>query len=295
MRTYDFVTVDVFSPQRFGGNPLAIFPDAANMSDEEMQLLAREFNLSETAFVLPSTNPVHTARVRIFSRTTEMPFAGHPNVGAAYLLALRQCINGDRFEFEQLAGLVRGWIERDCDGAPTGAFVEAPKPLTLGPAVDVVTVAACAGLSREDIVTRSHPPQIVSMGNPFVMAQTTPQALRRAKAQISAFQDAAATNPALSARLALHLYAHVNDRLNARMFAPLTGTFEDPATGSANAALAGLLLSQGQEPCRNFTIQQGSELKRESLLRVKAWRSGDDIRAAVGGDCVVVLQGRAFL
>ncbi len=106
MRTYPFVTVDVFTDRRFGGNPLAVFPDARGLSDTEMQCLAAEFNLSETTFVLPPADPPHPARVRIFNRTAEMPFAGHPNVGTGYVLAGQGRDNDGVLLFEELAGLV---------------------------------------------------------------------------------------------------------------------------------------------------------------------------------------------
>src|SRR5450432_1294557 len=106
MRTYPFVTVDVFTDRRFGGNPLAVFPDARGLSDAEMQALAGELNLSETTFVLPPDDPAHTARVRIFNRTAEMPFAGHPNVGTAYVLAGAGRDRDGVLQFEELAGLV---------------------------------------------------------------------------------------------------------------------------------------------------------------------------------------------
>src|ERR671921_52951 len=106
MRSFSFVTVDVFTDRRFGGNPLAVFPDAQGLSDGEMQSLAAEFNLSETTFVLPPADPANSARVRIFNRTAEMPFAGHPNVGTAYVLARLGLVAGDALRFEELAGTV---------------------------------------------------------------------------------------------------------------------------------------------------------------------------------------------
>ena len=125
MRSFSFVTVDVFTDRRFGGNPLAVFPDARGLTDTEMQALAAEFNLSETTFVLPPADPANTARVRIFNRKSEMPFAGHPNVGTAFLLASAgtyhgRAIAGDRLVFEEIAGLVPLDIGRE-----SGAVVSA--------------------------------------------------------------------------------------------------------------------------------------------------------------------------
>src|SRR5258708_15869967 len=113
MRTYSFVTVDVFTDRRFGGNPLAVFRDAGSLSDGEMQSLAAEFNLSETTFVVPPENPANTARVRIFNRTSEMPFAGHPNVGTGWVLAGLGRDHDGMLRFEEIAGLVEVKSERE--------------------------------------------------------------------------------------------------------------------------------------------------------------------------------------
>ena len=119
MPTYSFVTVDVFTDRRFGGNPLAVFPDASGLSDGEMQSLAAEFNLSETTFVVPPDDPSNTARVRIFNRTSEMPFAGHPNVGTGWVLAGLGRDRDGVLRFEEIAGLVEIRVERDGTGKPT--------------------------------------------------------------------------------------------------------------------------------------------------------------------------------
>ncbi len=126
MSQFEFVTVDVFTDRRFGGNPLAVFPDAAGMTDAQMQAIAAEFNLSETTFVLPPANPHNHARVRIFNRTAEMPFAGHPNVGTGYVLARRMGEVPEHLTFEEPAGLVRVHPQRDSAGTISGARIAAP-------------------------------------------------------------------------------------------------------------------------------------------------------------------------
>src|SRR5213592_999276 len=141
MKAYAFVTVDVFTDRRFGGNPLAVFPDARGMSDADMQSLAAEFNLSETTFVLPPDDPAHTARVRIFNRTAEMPFAGHPNVGTAFVLAGMGRDRGGLLVFEEQAGLVEVQVERDATGSVIGAAIAAPQPLSVGAELPVDRVA----------------------------------------------------------------------------------------------------------------------------------------------------------
>jgi trans-2,3-dihydro-3-hydroxyanthranilate isomerase len=294
MPTYPFATVDVFTETRFGGNPLAVFADARGLSDAEMQALANEFNLSETTFVLPPADPANTARVRIFTRTAEMPFAGHPNVGTGFVLAQMGRDTDGVLRFEELAGLVEVRIERDRAGTIKGATIAAPQPLSLGPELPVDAVAACAGLRPGDVVTAAHRPMQASVGNPFVLAEVTGAALTRATPQIDAFRRALAQAPAFGTRLSLYLYARGDgDTLRARMFAPLGGTFEDPATGSAATPLAAVLLSLGDQAEARFDIVQGVEMGRPSLLRTTARRAPEGIRAWVGGNCVPVLSGEA--
>src|SRR3954467_1777567 len=146
MAAYSFVTVDVFTDRRFGGNQLAVFPDARGISDADMQALAAEFNLSETTFVLPPADPANSARVRIFNRVAEMPFAGHPSVGTAWVLAQSDLGADGRLRLEQIAGIVEVELWRDAAGQMTGASIGAPQPLTVGAELPVESVAACAGI-----------------------------------------------------------------------------------------------------------------------------------------------------
>ncbi len=295
MASHRFVTVDVFTDRRFGGNPLAVFPDARGLSDADMQALAREFNLSETAFVLPPDDPAHTARVRIFVPTAEIPFAGHPNVGTAYVLAREGRDRDGVMRFEQQAGLVEVRVERGRDGGVSGATIAAPRPLALGAEIDPVALAACAGLAPGDVVTARHRPMVASVGNPFVVCEVSGEALTRASPDRYAFQRLAASRPELAGKLALHLHARNGSRLRARMFAPILGIDEDPATGSANATLGALLLSLTDQAALSVEVVQGVEMGRPSLLRVDAWRAEDGIRATVGGSCVPVLRGEALV
>jgi len=291
MRHYRFATVDVFTERRFGGNQLAVLPDAQGLSDEEMQAIAAEFNFSETAFVLPASDPAHSARVRIFHRTCELPFAGHPNVGTGFVLAREGRDADGVLRFEELAGIIDVQVARDRNGAPTGATITAPQALAFAAEVPAPTIAACAGLAPNDIVTKRHHPIVASMGTPFVFAEVTPDALSRATPDLSAFRRAVAKRPELEGRFPLHLYARMVDCVRTRMFAPLDGTFEDPATGSANATLGGLLLSHTNDEQAAFTVLQGVEMGRPSRLDVIARRTPDGIRATVGGGCVAVTAG----
>lgn len=251
------MTVDVFTKQRFGGNPLAVFPNAVGLTDEEMQALAAEFNLSETVFILPPAESQHTARVRIFSRTTEMPFAGHPNVGAAYVLAREGHDRHGLLVFEEIAGLVRVEVARDAQGEVTGATIAAPGVLERGMQIPVDVIARCADLSPEDILTATHRPVVASLGISFVLAEVAPHALAGAMPNLQAFREAAAARPEMKGRFSLHLYAKMDTGIRARMFGPLSGTVEDAATGWANATLGALLLVLSGGNQATYHIVQG--------------------------------------
>ncbi len=295
MPSYAFETVDVFTDRRFGGNQLAVFTDARGMSDAEMQALAAEMNYSETTFVLPASDPDNTARVRIFHRTAEMPFAGHPNVGTACVLAGHGLDRDGVLLFEELAGLVEVRVARDEAGQATGATIAAPQALSLGLQLTAEAVAACAGIAPEAVITGRHLPQQASVGVKFVLAEVALEALGRASPDINAFRRAEQANPELEKRLSLFLYAWDGQNVRARMFAPLAGTWEDPATGSASATLAALTLSLSGGESVAFEITQGVEMGRPSLLHVTAKRQDGEIRATVGGGCVPVLRGQAQL
>lgn len=290
-----FRTVDVFTNQRFGGNPLAVVMDAEGLDEETMQAVSAEFNLSETTFVLPPVDPANTARVRIFNRTAEMPFAGHPMVGTAFVLAGMQSDLIDAV-FEVPAGLVRVKIDRSDDGYPLAAKIAAPQPLSVEGTISPDVIAKVLGLSITDIVTTTHSPTVASNGNSFVIAEISDDALRRCAPDLEAFRAARARHPLMGGRFAVHVYSKNSRTLHARMFAPLSGTWEDPATGSANAPLACLLLSfePGVDSAR-FEIHQGVEMGRPSLLHVEASRSAQGIIATLGGSCVSVMEGQINL
>lgn len=292
-RRFAYVTLDVFTETRFGGNPLAVFPDAAGLSDAEMQALSAEMNYSETTFVLPAADPANSARVRIFNRTAEMPFAGHPNVGTGYVVAGLRPEAGDTLRFEEIAGLVEIRIERDAQGRPLGAEIDAPQPLQLLGTLPVAGIAACLGLDPADLVTDAHLPTRATTGVDFVFVQVTEEALSLAQPDIAAFRRLADAENA--SRLSIFLYAREEIRIRARMFSPLTGTWEDAATGSANATLGALLLSLGDAEEAVFTSRQGVEMGRPSNLTLRARRTPDGIRASVAGRCVPVFRGEVEL
>jgi trans-2,3-dihydro-3-hydroxyanthranilate isomerase len=268
-----------------------------------MQAIARELNLSETTFVFPAVDARHTAQVRIFTPGSEVPFAGHPNVGTAFVLAQNVLAQNtgvlpEHFTFEEKAGLVRVHLLRAGDGRVTGARVAAPRALSIGTAVDAAKVAACAGLTEADILTTQHTPLVASVGTDFVIAELTDlQALARATPDVAAFRRCVSAIPELGGRLGLLLYVWIDGsalHLRTRMFAPLAGILEDPATGSANAALAGLLTSMapGEDVELVYDIEQGIEMGRSSRLLASARKTGEGpVFATVAGDCVMMMRG----
>jgi trans-2,3-dihydro-3-hydroxyanthranilate isomerase len=292
MGAYQFETVDVFTDRRFGGNPLAVFPDAEGLTARVMQKLAAEFNLSETVFVMPPQKANHTARLRIFNRTAEMDFAGHPSIGAAFVLARRGVVAKSGITFEVPAGIVRVEIRTTQDGAISGGRIEAPRPLSILGQADAAKVAACLGIGVADIITETHPPLMATVGNSYVFAELGFDALVRCAPDLAAFKRARSSANGMGDRFSIHVYARAGDRIRARMFAPLAGTWEDPATGSANAPLAALLLAFKGGNDLQCEVLQGVEMGRPSKLDVQAWRTEAGILAAVAGDCVPVFTGK---
>ena len=294
----EFLTVDVFTDRRFGGNPLAVLPDARGLSTEQMQAIAAEFNLAETTFVLPPKNPDHTAEVRIFTPRAEMPFAGHPNVGTAFVLARRgtchgRPITGDRLVFEEKAGLVPLDLTREA-GAVVAARLAAPVPLALGEEIAPEIVAGICGLEPDDIRTATHRPVIASCGNDFLFAEL---ASRAALARAAVRTDRLAEHLPMTRAVGVHLYARAAEHgveIQSRMFAPLYGVPEDPATGSANVVLAGLLAHFRPEPdlALAVTIGQGFDMGRPSLLQAAAEKkAGTVVATYIGGRCVPMMSG----
>lgn len=289
MARYEFRTVDVFTDRRFGGNPLAVFPAADGLEPEDMQRLTFELNLSETTFVLPPKDPSNSARVRIFNRSAEMAFAGHPSIGTAYVLAQR-FPGASTLRLEVPAGIVPVELLRDGD-AVIGGRITTPQPLQLGEEIPRAEIADCLGLAPDDVRVDTHPPLVATSGNPYVIAEVVASALARCVPDYRAFRAALAARPQLGQRFSLHVYARTDGAIRARMFAPLSGTHEDPATGSANAPLAALLLLKSGEQRAAFTVFQGTEMGRPSRLELTAYRTDDGIFATVGGHCVGVFSG----
>jgi trans-2,3-dihydro-3-hydroxyanthranilate isomerase len=294
---YRFVTADVFTDQIFGGNPLAVLPDARGLDAVQMQAIAREFNLSETVFVLPPDSAAHTRRLRIFTPASEIPFAGHPTVGAALVLAsLGEIEIQDGYAgiiFEEDAGPVPVEIEARGDRPPF-AWLSAPKAPEFRAAPDASALAAMLSLAPADVLARDGLPAAVSCGLPVVIVQLrTREALGRARL------DRAAWERGLRGQWADLVYLFTEDApegfdFQARMFAPGAGIEEDPATGSAAAALGGWLgrFKAKDDGHRQWRIAQGIEMGRPSQLAVETTRREVELqRVRVGGAAVRIMEG----
>jgi trans-2,3-dihydro-3-hydroxyanthranilate isomerase len=297
---YQFYTCDVFTENRFGGNQLAVLPQASGLSDSQMQQITREFNYSETTFVFPPDTTGHARRVRIYTPAQEVPFAGHPNVGTAFVLGtigdLGELRPSEEVIFEEKAGLVRIQVET-ANGKVMSCELTAPESLGLGETVPTELVAGAVSLNEGDIVTQAHEPQIVSVGLPFLVTEISdPGALGRVRVNTSGFEKVRDHLGGQSVRASIYLYTKASGEvdLRARMLAPLSGVPEDPATGSATCAVAGLLARLDARPTGSFRfkIAQGVEMGRPSFLSARAEKSGGVVRSThVRGGCVLVSQG----
>ena len=292
--TYQFFICDVFTKHAFQGNQLAVIPEASGLNDEQMQQVAREFNFSETTFVFPPEQG-QTKRVRIFTPTSEVLFAGHPNLGTAFTLYRNRYL-GDvqpplEVVFEEKAGLVPVTITNPDDGHP---FFElrAPTSLSLGAEISLESVSQALNLPSSAIRSDRHRPQLASVGLPFLMVELKDrEALEKVRPNLDTFQVLQAQGVAMT-----HLYVRSEDEfdLRTRMFAPLDSVIEDPATGSANCALAGLLahLEEGVDRDYDWRIAQGAEMGRPSELRARASKQNGVVTTTwIGGNCVQVAEG----
>ncbi|MGH8100374.1 MAG: PhzF family phenazine biosynthesis protein [Chthoniobacterales bacterium] len=292
---YRYYICDVFTETRFGGNQLAVLPQADGLSKPQMQQIAREFNFSETTFVFPARSG-HTRHVRIFTPVRELPFAGHPNIGTAFVLAsigeLGEHKSSFTITFEEEAGLVPIAITA-AGGKITSCELTAPQSLSLGKPLQEELVASAISVDGNEIVTKTHPPQIASVGLPFVMVELKDRSvLERARINMSGFEALVAEDVIPD----VYFYAHASDGfdIRARMFAPLSGVPEDPATGSANCALAGLLAHCDKQPSGSFRwrIAQGVEMGRPSMLIARAEKKDGVVEATrIGGPSVMVSEG----
>jgi trans-2,3-dihydro-3-hydroxyanthranilate isomerase len=298
-----FHTADVFTDRAFGGNQLAVFPDARAIDPALMQPIAREFNFSETTFVLPPDNPAHTARVRIFTPARELPFAGHPTVGTAHVLAATGSVKltGEltKIVFEEIAGPVPVTIRLKNGTVVFCQLTAARAPESSAETPTREELAAALSLPVEALKSEGWSPEIWSCGTPFLFVPLRDRAaVAAARAKLDVWDqtfDGRATS-------GVFLFAMEAERpgsdVRARMFAPGLGITEDPATGGAAAALAGYLGSRDPRPdgTLRWVVEQGFEMGRPSILEVEADKqAGKVVTSRVGGSTVLVMSGEFTL
>ncbi|ADZ69818.1 PhzF family phenazine biosynthesis protein [Polymorphum gilvum] len=299
-----YAVLDVFTSQPLAGNPLAVVLDAEGLDDGRMQAIAREFNLSETVFVLPAENPAHSACVRIFTPAAELPFAGHPTVGTAVLLATERFgqVDGEQdamVVLEEIIGAVRCGVVLRENAAGFAEFDVPRLPRSIEPVADSDAIAAALGLEPSEIGFENHVPTSWEVGVPFHYVPVRDlEVIARA-----------APVPALWARAfgqGSHRHAYVYCRetrardsaFHARMFAPDMGLVEDPATGAAAASFAGPVhrfdaLPNGTHFLR---LEQGFEMGRPSLIDLGIDVEGGALHAVrIGGQATVVARGELFV
>jgi trans-2,3-dihydro-3-hydroxyanthranilate isomerase len=279
-----FVTCDVFTDERFGGNPLAVVFEATALEEAQMQAIAAEFNYSETVFVLPPKSAEHTARLRIFTPGAELPFAGHPTIGAALMMAELELVSSDTVIFEEAAGLVH----ISFTDTPSGrqAVLVAPEAPRFGATEAAGDIAASSGLPLAAIATERHQPMVASAGTEFLFVELTGEAHLERLRPNSGYTVLPGNG--------VFFYVRTGDgQLSGRMFAPKVGVAEDPATGSAAVALAGLLASlESQDGDFSWTLEQGIDMGRPSLMTMAAERrDGVVTKATVAGGAVAVSRG----
>jgi trans-2,3-dihydro-3-hydroxyanthranilate isomerase len=292
-----YYTLDVFTSRPFSGNPLAVVLDAEALSGKAMQTIAAEFNLSETVFVMPPARPGNAARVRIFTPRAELPFAGHPTIGTALLLAKQQLVELDAIApsliLEEAVGDVAVDIRME-SGAPEVAIMSVPKRPEQGPAApDASEIAAMLSLSADDLLP-GHPPRAWSCGVPFLyVAVRNRDAIVRARVRADLWERVLKSWWAPSVFVLTFDTESPEAQVHARMFAPALGVAEDPATGAAVSALAGYLLTPaGRDGEFHWRVEQGYEMGRPSQIELDAKvLDGRITSIRVGGRAVLMSEG----
>ncbi|MGL5117257.1 MAG: PhzF family phenazine biosynthesis protein [Beijerinckiaceae bacterium] len=294
-----FHTLDVFTETKLAGNPLAVVLDCDGLSTETMQAIAAEFNLSETVFVLPPDDPVNTARLRIFTPKAELPFAGHPTVGAGVLIGLLRAPEMARgagvvVALEENIGIVKVEVRQQQGRAARGIFglPRLPEKLPRDRS-DLAEIASALNLTIDDIETSGCHAADFSAGVPYALVPVrSVEALARARPLANAAFDAAFGG---DRPVAPYLYASLGEnRWRTRMFAPHLGLAEDPATGSAAAAFAGAAMAFGEpdDGVHQHILEQGVEMGRPSEIILTLTVAGGALReATIGGAAVIVAEG----
>jgi trans-2,3-dihydro-3-hydroxyanthranilate isomerase len=294
----DYILVDVFTDHAFGGNPLAVFPNGRSVPPELMPKIARELNLSETTFVLPAKDSANDFWVRIFTPTKELPMAGHPTIGTAFVLARERFIDvaedmddfSENVIFEEGVGPVPVTLDF-LDGELNMITMEQPLPQFEGEITDRAGVAAMLSLSESDLA--DYPVEMVTCGVPFtIVPLRSMEVVRKAVARPDLIE-------AISAAPEVYLFTAETDqpgtKVRSRMFAPTFGIAEDPATGAAGGPLGCYLVKHGLAGANGVAqiiCEQGFEMGRPSILHITIdYDETDFTRVRVGGQCVMVGRG----
>lgn len=302
MSQFRYAWVDVFTNRPFGGNPLVVFPDARGLDARMMQTIAREFNLSETTFVLPATDANADYRVRIFTPAAELPMAGHPTVGTAFVLAREQRRTNSSspqqqtmMHLEEGVGLIPVTLDWQTQDAPK-ITMQQPLP-TFGPRFEETErLAALLGLDASDIRS-ALPIEVVSCGVPFLLVPLTDlQAVQRIRFQQGLWQQTLADFASPHVLAFTQQTQTPEASVHCRMFAPAFGIVEDPATGAANGPLGSYLVHYGLVPAQGNVVsllsEQGFEMGRPSLMSITLEVQSDHIsKVSVGGHCVFMGEG----
>jgi trans-2,3-dihydro-3-hydroxyanthranilate isomerase len=306
VRRYRFVQADVFSEVIFGGNPVAVFPEAEGLSSDEMQQIAREMNLSETVFVLPPTDQKADVRLRFFTPSTELPFAGHPTIGTHVVLAQigHYEIAGPVTRVWQQVGVGTLPVDLITDGSgETNRAVMTQAEARHGPVVDdSERLAEALGLTIEDMHP-DLPAQVYSTGLPgLIIPLVSLDAIRRIELNIQVFNDICRSVSVTGAEVFTLETIDKAHHIHVRNFDPLVGVHEDPATGSMAGALGAYMLAKNvfdyeyEASTTHMVIEQGYEMGRPSLIEVEVdIRQGAVTEVRVGGQVVVVIEGELML
>jgi trans-2,3-dihydro-3-hydroxyanthranilate isomerase len=297
MQKLRYHLVDVFTSRAFGGNPLAVFTAGHNVtSTEAMQRIAKELNLSETTFVLPAEDKQNDFKLRIFTPATELPMAGHPTIGTAYVLAQEKFIDAedDIIHFEEGIGVIPVALEFE-DGTPAMITMDQPIP-KFGPIIEARdAIAAMLGLQEDDLL-EGHPVQLLSNAVPFTYVPLRNlDAIRRFELRIDLWKQ----HHAEMGVAGIHMFTPQTETqgatVHSRVSALGAGVMEDPATGAASGPLGAYLVAYGLAPKgspSDMISEQGFEMGRPSFIHISVDHSGDQItRVRVGGRCVAIGEG----
>ena len=281
---FQYFVYDVFTDTPFGGNQLAVFPDATDIPEDKLQAITAEFNFSEVTFVYPPKDPAHTARVRIFTPTTEVDFAGHPIIGT--LIALSDLGHSSPMVLELGVGPLTGHVTEN------GAGFTATQTLEIIAKPEVALVAEALSLPLSAIQTQTHAPTQASLGLPFVLTELMDRgALANCQADISVIRKGASLYPS-GTDFAIFAYVREGGDIHSRMFAPLDNIPEDPATGSASATLAALLTQLLDAP-QSLSYTQGVDMGRPS--KITAHTTQNPVTVTIEGQAVKTMSGTFIL